>query len=501
MNHRSLGRLLSVCSLAITFFSGPSSLHADDWVAGSIYQFQDDSRRPVRAAYVSARSLDGRLLATSRSAPDGSYTLQGLPPFRIVLASSRSGFYTVRAAGRAGTRVVVDCTLGCAEQAYDFELVRGGRVSGAVVDGLGEPVEGARVSARLLGVSMPGKQGLAKDTTDDRGRFRLAGLRGGVYQLTVQGRIPGRASAHRTQRLEISEGQEVSGLSITLGGEAVFRLSGTVTGLPISEYAVARVSLKRPGFDGRQLSAVADEEGRIEFPAVADGRYGASINATQLTSSERVRRFLGVIDVYGDMDGVVFRPLGMADVEGDVEFDGEINTAPFAVMLSAHEGGHSRWFRSTGEGEFRLDGLVAGAYRIGAKSPSVYVKGIRRGSEIESPDAVVLSPGTNRLTVVVAADHGEVFGTVRDPGDRRPIPHARVALEGRGGKNIVQADQVGRFLFGKVIPGEYRICAWSDIAPERVADEGEWERAGCENKIIPIDPDSEIEIDLTAAAL
>ena len=85
------------------------------------------------------------------------------------------------------------------------------------------------------------------------------------------------------------------------------------------------------------------------------------------------------------------------------------------------------------------------------------------------------------------------------PTTGRPLPHGRVALDGDGGRLRVQSDQAGRFLFGKVIPGEYRICAWADIAPERVADEAEWERAGCENKIIPIDPDSEVEIDLTAA--
>ena len=49
-----------------------------------------------------------------------------------------------------------------------------------------------------------------------------------------------------------------------------------------------------------------------------------------------------------------------------------------------------------------------------------------------------------------------------------------------------------------MIPGEYRICAWADIAPEAVEDEASWEQAGCADRIIPIDPASEIEIDLRA---
>ena len=62
----------------------------------------------------------------------------------------------------------------------------------------------------------------------------------------------------------------------------------------------------------------------------------------------------------------------------------------------------------------------------------------------------------------------------------------------------LQADQNGRFSFDRVVPGEYRICAWTDIDPNLIADEASWEAAGCEEKVIPVAPDSEVEIDLTA---
>ena len=143
--------------------------------------------------------------------------------------------------------------------------------------------------------------------------------------------------------------------------------------------------------------------------------------------------------------------------------------------------------------------MTPGSYRIHSRSTQFYVKGLKSGRRLEPADAVHLSSGNNRLTIVVAADHGRVFGTVRDPGTTFPLPHARVALQGNREEHVVQADQTGRFLFGKVIPGDYRICAWADIAPDEVANEAAWEAAGCAQKIIPIDPDSEIEIDLRAS--
>ena len=118
---------------------------------------------------------------------------------------------------------------------------------------------------------------------------------------------------------------------------------------------------------------------------------------------------------------------------------------------------------------------------------------------LQRPDDVTVSSGTDRFDIVVAADHGQVYGTIREPRTRRPLPHARVALDGAAGKVLAQADQVGRFVFGKVVPGEYRICAWADILPDEVEDETRWEEAGCVHKIIPVEPDNQVEIDLTAA--
>ena len=151
------------------------------------------------------------------------------------------------------------------------------------------------------------------------------------------------------------------------------------------------------------------------------------------------------------------------------------------------------------DGRFQIDDLVAGSYSLGVRPSLVYVESVQRGSSAVSSTELTISAGLNRFEVTLFADHGQVYGTVLDPTTGRPLPHARVALDGDRGRLRVQSDQAGRFLFGSIIPGEYRICAWTDIAPERIDDESEWEQAGCENKIIPIDPDSEVEIDLTGS--
>ena len=113
-------------------------------------------------------------------------------------------------------------------------------------------------------------------------------------------------------------------------------------------------------------------------------------------------------------------------------------------------------------------------------------------------DDVTVSSGTNELVIVVAADQSKVYGKIRSPHGSEPLPHARVALDGASGKLSALTDQRGRFIFERVIPGEYRICAWSDIPADEVEDEIRWEQAGCANKIIPVEPDSQVEIDMRA---
>ena len=127
------------------------------------------------------------------------------------------------------------------------------------------------------------------------------------------------------------------------------------------------------------------------------------------------------------------------------------------------------------------------------------MRGLRQGEDIVPADDVTVSPGTNELVIVVAADQSKVYGKIRSPHSSEPLPHARVALDGAVGKLSVLADQRGCFIFERVIPGEYRICAWSDIPVDEVEDEIRWEQAGCANKIIPVEPDSQVEIDLRAA--
>ena len=436
-----------------------------------------------------------------RTGRDGRYLLADLPRRRIVLTASRPGYYTHRAAGRSGSRVILDCSSGCATTETDFDLIRGGVIGGSVVDKLQEPVERVQVSAwRISSAAASGRADMPQAVTDDRGSFRLAGLRPGIYRLTAQGRAPGSAREARTIEVKVGESEIVKNIAITLGSQATYQVSGVLVGPGFTKGGRTLLKLEDLSGSRRNLTARTAEDGGFRFNAVAEGRYLASATFSKRNPSRRGHQFLDVIEVRGDIDGLILHPASAGVVRGTIQISSGRVPARIPLLLSSNEGFGSRhFFVRTVEPRFEVGDLFPGSYRVEARSRQLYVKGVRQGEDIVPADDVTVSSGTNELVIVVAADQSKVYGKIRSPHGSEPLPHARVALDGASGKLSVLADQRGRFIFERVIPGEYRICAWSDIPADEVEDEIRWEQAGCANKIIPVEPDSQVEIDMRAA--
>ncbi len=505
---------VSRCLLLPLLVAAPLSALSSAAPHGTVYLHDGAVLSPLSGVYVTAKSLQGRLLKTARTDDGGRYLFAELPPQRIVLSSSRSGYYTDRAAGRSDSQVILDCSSNCAQGSIDFEMIRGAVVSGQVLDGLREPIDRVRISARPAAgssgdsafrrlprsqLSSPTTTGAAQATTDERGRFRLAGLRPGVYRLTAQASASNSPRETRTIELEVHDGELIDGLTITLGSRAVFEVSGVLSGVSIAPGDRVRVRLEEESGSRRSFSASVTGAAAFRFPAVGEGRYLASATVSKGSPARSTRTVLDPIDVRGDTAGMVLRPAATGSVMGVVELQGGTAPPQFRLRLVSNDGLGARLFSIKPEDpRFELHDLLPGSYRIEAASSLFYVKGVRQGADLASASDVAVSSGSQRLSIAVAADYSHVYGTIREPSGRRPLPHAWAAVDGADGKVLVKADQQGRFVFGKIVPGEYRICAWADIQPYEVEDEASWEAAGCAENLIQVPPDSQVEIDLRA---
>ncbi len=447
--------------------------------------------------------VNGELLAVTRAGRGGFYQLQDLPATRIVLTAFRPGYYTRLAAGRSSAEIRLDCSAGCAYSEVDFELVLGAVVTGRVVDGLGEPVEGVRVLVVKKGGG--GGRGRAQRSpvrmTDDRGVFRVAGLGEGAHVVRAHSGRSGASRGAAEREIQLAEGEQPDEITLVLGAYSSYRIAGTVTGIDTAELPRLAVRLHAIFQSGRPISSPPRANGRFEFRSVPAGEYRISAVTTAKDNGERPRQYhLGEIKVDGDRAGLVIRPLATGAAQGTLRITSGPKPPWLHMFFQSNDGLGGGGVRvDNTDPRFQVPGLVPGSYRVRVSSSDLYIKSVTRGGDPVPANKIAIAAGENTLEIMLAGDHGQVYGTIREPGTGRPLPLARVALKGSRGLRSEQADQTGRFQFGKVIPGKYQICAWADIRPEAVADEGSWEEAGCSNKTIPVAAESDVEIDLTAA--
>jgi RNA polymerase sigma factor (sigma-70 family) len=323
-------------------------------------EVQSAGAAPVAGARVELRST---LVWRAETDAKGVAVLTGVGPGARPLR--------VEAAGFAPAAEMILTEPGVAVQKVRIRLGAGAAVSGRVVDPAGRAVEGARVwprsSSQPFPVIDPAFDAVA---TDGAGRFQIAALAPGSYQLAAS--HPGFA-ATATEPLRIGPGV-AKGLEIRLAAGG--RVEGEVReagGAPAPGVQVRIGALSRtlPWNDTREV--FTDRSGRFALSGlprrtvqvVAVGPRSASrMLAADLTSAETVSMKL-TLEQAGTIEGVVVDGNGQAIAEAQVSARG---AAPAdQPLLWDLRGGPMQV--SDGAGRFRFSGLPEGEYRLRAARP------------------------------------------------------------------------------------------------------------------------------------
>lgn len=509
--------------LPILVLAAAGSLAAETSVSGRVVTH--NGQRTVAMARVSVIARDVSrpgnftvsIIAVTKTDDRGRYWLTGLPSARVALGIERNGYFTKKAGGHDGDRVVLDCTQpeDCSE--VDFEMGRAAVITGRVVDELGEPIAEARVTARTSAAE--NRDSRRHASSDDRGVFRLANLRPGKYELRVRGsrsrRFRDALEAERTE-IEVEEGDEIRGVQIILRArveeQSRFQLSGRVTGVDLSGSGRHLISLRRGG--GRAMVPLQDD-GAFTLGSVRPGKYALSYihRSDSIEPDGRLRLPLGSVEINGDISGLVLSPRPQTGLEGRVVFDGGLPEgglpkAEVDLIFRAYDGEHlASADAEPPDFEFETMGLSPGTYQVDVSrwwvAPSSYfVKEVRLGGKSAPDRTIDLAEGhVEQIEVVLSTEFAKVHGRVKKPreeGEVRKAAQYRVGLKSGHLIRSVQADQYGRFMFDKVPPGDYRICAWPDLSARAVRDEDVWEEANSAARAFPVEAGSDVEIDLTA---
>lgn len=432
---------------------------------------------------------------------DGNYRIVNLPPGNYYVTPMSPLFVLIDSnpINQIGTPLL----LSEGENADDinFAMARGCVITGRVTEADGRPVIEQRVS--VVSVDQP-NQRLSYSLrmmfqTDDRGIYRLFGLRAGRYKVAVgqtddgfvvgstAGRTgyqtafyPNATSADQAKIVELAEGDQATNIDIVVSRTlAGFAVTGMIvngeTNQPVNN---VQVGLEKKNDDRNSflpITGISNQKGEFRLENIPPGTYSVSLYA-QLDAEVRAEPLeFQVVDQ--EVAGLVVRTARGATISGTVVVEGTNDPAVMAKLrqLQIHawvqaagnsDGG--RPSRVSADGSFRLTGLPAGianfdfsALDYSRQTGFLMLRIERDGVEVPRGGFdIKTGEQISRVKIVFSYGTGSVRGTVNFENGP-PVAGTRFSVRlSKPGDNEARfqqrlVDTRGRFLIESVPLGTY----------------------------------------------
>ena len=465
--------------------------------------------KPAAGIVVGLRSREpGQFDPTFKATTDqdGKYRIAEIPQGKYLIAPVAPAFVTTNVDDFDGQSLIVN--EGENIEGIDFDLIRGGVITGKVTDAEGHPI--VEEGVNLLSDDPRGGSSYylwGSFHTDDRGIYRIFGIRPGRYKVSVgneslyRGVGRGRRSrpitfhpdvreAAKAVVIEVGEGTEATKIDITISRVLEgYSVSGRVvdgeTGKPVSNVAISlskimiidKNSTSSYG-EGTEVRSNADGAFRLEkLPA---GKYAISIQPDSESDLRAASVTFDVIDQ--DVTGLLIKTATGASLSGTVVIEGKaastIARAWISVQLDDPSQGYtaSRFAQVKPDGSFRIGGLQAGSvtFSVGLWAPTgdtkpANIARVERDGVLQ-PSGIQLQAGEHLsgLRIVAAYSSGSIRGVIKtENGVLPPGTHLAVNLSKIGDANNPRsgggtaADARGNFLIEGLAAGTYELTVFA----------------------------------------
>ena len=348
----------------------------------------------VKGAIVTLRSNEGtsfRQLTNFRGVTDakGEYRISNVPAGKYFVGPVATAF--VADVGLTGERNLT-VSEGQTIENIDFSLIRGGVITGKVIDLDGRPVIEEEVYLSSPDNSQYGSP-LPSAITDDRGVYRIFALRPGRYTVAA-GRDDAKATPsrergalfRRTYYPGITDPAQATVINVSDGSEAVnvdIVLSGTLTthtasgrvvnganGQPVPDVECTVIRFFSPTYTSASRGPVTNSKGQFKLENLTPGQYAVSVKQEGSDWRSEELRF-EITDQ--DVTGLIVRTVKGGSLSGVVVLEGtadnaireQLRDARLVVFVATEE---SKQRGTSGiatvlrpDGSFRIGGLPAGA--------------------------------------------------------------------------------------------------------------------------------------------
>ncbi len=430
---------------------------------------------------------------------DGKYRVSDVPTGSYEVAPVAPAFVISDVNNPRGQTVII--TESENVEGIDFELVRGGVITGKVTDADGNPVVVEHVN--VLPVDQRNQRGRDPFSlgfqTDDRGIYRVFGVPPGHYKVSIgqgdngfngRGRpaypttfYPDATDSSKATVIEIDEGTEATKIDITVSrrAEQVFSVKGRVVdegGKPVANVGIelSRIIITDANSSssfGGGTSARSDRQGEFRVEKLPAGKYSISIDPPPESDLRADPVTFDVLDQ--DVTGLLIKTFVGASLSGVVVIEGARDNSVMAALAQSYISAYirnenfssSQSARVKPDGSFRIGGL-----REGIANFSLYIPGKRLTISRTERDGVVQSNGIQiqnaeqvaGIRVIVAYHNGSIRGVVKlENGTLPPDGRLIIQLATTTGDSLptvaepAAVDSRGHFLIEGLATGNYEL--------------------------------------------
>jgi hypothetical protein len=425
------------------------------------------TRLPVESAQV---TLAGPAEDSAETDARGAFHFTGLAAGTYTVHVEKAGF-----TGPEPSKVEVRTGLAAS---VTIDLYPLARVEGRVVDEDGKPAAGVTVEATLA----PYRKGipyLRGRASDEDGRFEIVNLYPTDYLLRVSipsalrvagypaiEYYPGVAEASQATPIHVAEGAQMAAFPIKLRRLPLVTFKGRIVDVS-KDSPVVEVALDcEPGpIEGSYARHAVDAEGRFRIEGVPPGRHalfvyrGADFQNLPYTTT---------VDA-GEEEAKVPVP-GFANLQGLVK---SVPAGPWEGVVGIGIGGGGHNVAAAEDGTFHLLHVPPGEWKLRMQANGLQQHGrtlrlaaVAFGAADALDRPIVVTEGGNPpITVTLSGESGRIAGTVESTEESVVFAER---LPGGFGDRVQTASTGagGGFLFSDLLPGEYRLAAWS-LTPAR----------------------------------
>ena len=368
-------------------------------------------------------------------------------------------------------------------------------IAGRVIDEAGWPIRSVVTVAQYITDNGNRRlEPVRRVATDDLGAYRIGKLPPGPYYIRVRPSsvtpwsdylpawYPSAALLADARAIDLREGQEASGMDISLSRGGGVTVSGRVT-LP-DGYKPAQGNLTI-GWEELGSTTIPGTpvpigpDGAFTVRHVAPGRYTLLATTTTFWDESTPQTYSArrTVEVSGDdIDGIVLNVVRtvVRDLKGTVVCEGGVRPDQVRITVQRSLSNVGLTARVAPDGSFAIPGVWPGRYRGRAFSPGGYAASMQLGGQ-EILNREFEFDGSDAALSVTLRPEGTlvpVSGTVMD-ANGSPVAGAGVLLLAAGttyvpspfgSRQPADTDQNGAFMAWRMPPGVYRVYVITDPA-------------------------------------